>query len=342
MKKIISSALICILFLMQFTLISSASYSEEKIFSEQKDLSFSKTAYTNLSYRQIAKNKLEQLNMPENLWKGLPEDSLQLIAESNRIISSISYYTEDIENEKIVPMVKSDYKKSVQWHKESLNNFLASLKSKDSIIKTNSSYPITIPSPGITKDLNGGKLILVILLIDRGGGSYLPLGISQWQVMPTLRLHDVIGLSRGEGTAVVPQSAYGYYSYTYIDDPFGNPKEDTKNEEFLFEDLEASKNGYAFEFDMYPNISSSWYDQSKNEWKLYISRIQTEASCSLRYEGEVDNPNITKINHWLTYAHKVLTMGTTGIDFSIPFNVGFSVNFTAKYEQVYEEHLWRR
>lgn len=321
---------------MQFTFISSASYSEEKIFSEQKDLSFSKTAYSNLSDRQIAKNKLEQLNMPENLWKGLPEDSLQIIAESNRIISSISYYTEDVENEKIVPMVKSDYKKSVQWHKENLNNFLASLKSKDSIIKTNSSYPITIPSPGITKDFNGGKLTLIILLIDRGGGSYLPLGISHWEVMPNLRLLDAIGLSRGEGTAAVAQSAYGYYSYTYDTNPSSTASvEVTENEEFTFEDMELSENGYAYEFRL------------KNDSEISdpygpFCKIQLYATCSLRYEGYVNNPNITKINHWLTYAHKVFTIGLNGIDFSIPFNTSFSVNITSRYEQVYEEHLWER
>lgn len=328
MKKIISSALICILFLMQFTLISSASYSEEKIFSEQKDLSFSKTVYSNLSDRQIAKNKLEQLDMPENLWKGLPDDSLQIIAEADRIISSASYYTEDIENEKIVPMVKSDYKKSVQWHKN-MKSLLFSGSSSDNMVSTEA-------SPGVIKNINGGKLILVILLIDRGEGSYLTLGISHWEVMPKLRLLDAIGLSRGEGTAAIEHSVYGYHSYTYTNNPSSTaPVEVTEDEEFTFEDMQLSSNGYAYEVRL-----KSDSEISDPYGPFY--KIQLYATCSLRYEGYVNNPNITKINHWLTYAHKVFTIGLNGIDFSIPFNTSFSVNLTSKYEQVYEEHLWER
>ena len=337
MKKIISSALICILFLMQFTLLSSASYSEEKIFSEQNDLSFSQTEFSNLSDGQIAKIKLEQLNIPESIVEKIPNKYFETIVKSVRIISSISYYSEDKDSDKLIPISKSEYKKAVKWHHDNIELLKTQYNTHNSLSTTNN--VIINTSDGNSKNINGGKLGLVILLFDKGNGEFMTLGISQWEVLPKTRFEDAIGISRSEGITVKAKSAQGVYSYTYVDYPYGGKSTSTTiDKPISFNDLEVSSNGYAYEFSLFLDI----YEKIENTQIERPSRIYSDATCFILYEGNVNNDNIKSFNHWLTYAHKVFTLGFNGIDFSIPFNVGFTVNLTTKYEQMYEEHSWYR
>lgn len=339
MKKLISSALICILFLMQFTFISSASYSEEKIFSEQKDLSFSKTVYSNLSDRQIAKNKLEQLDIPESIVEKIPNEYFKAIAKSVRIISSISYYSEDKDSDKLIPISKSEYKKAVKWHHDNIELLKSQYNTHNSLSTTNN--VIIHTSDGNSKNIDGGKLGLVILVLAQESGDFLTLGISQWEVLPLLRFTDAIGLSRGEGISVKEKSAKGVYSYSYVDSPYGGTATShTVDEPIFFNDLEVSSNGYAYEFLLFFNVFENI--EVNGTMTKHLLRLYTDATCFISYEGSINNDNIKSFNHWLTYAHKHLGFRVNGIDFSIPFNVGFSVNFGAIYTQMYEENLWYR
>ncbi len=337
MKRLFSIIMVITL-LFVINIIPAHAASSIDNLSEEKTKSFDEKDFKTLNKDEIFERKLEEMNIPSSLHNILRRESYDAICEAETISTVSQYYVESDDSGKLIQTSKADYKKAVIEEKEKI-------KQREELVKSNRQSSVSllatrelIASPGITDTINNGTLTMIIVISTSNGTDYTCTGIFEWETLPSIRLKDAFGLTRGSTATTNAQSAYGVYDITYTISQLSGieyvTNEYSETHNVPFKDLETNETGYAFEYNLPSDISQSE--------PTYYSITYTHIVGLIQYTGFVNSANITGVNHWTTYAHKKINILINNIDFSIPFGAGFSITFGFTYDELVEEHTWRR
>lgn len=338
MKKILILTITTLLIVSLLPFSSLASFSED-LDIETKEV-FTNASFANKTDEEVFEEKMEVFSLSDKMRDMIKKQAFDAVVSSNSITTSSSFFIES-DNE-LIQTDKNTYKNRVKTVKAEQKQILTRLQKPDLNYRTLATTNTTGNSE-IQYTLDSGTLNMVIMLITSDNINYTCLGVFQWETMPLNRYTDAFGLTRGNNLSITGNCVSGavteYYSEINTSSTGTTTTVHQNDIPYSFGDLKNSTDGHAIEF----NVPVSY--TIPNSSTQSISIIYSEMLGCISYEGAVQLENIITANHFAAYAHKTISLGINGIDFSVSFPTSFTINFNIfkdTYTQKSTFHTWYR
>lgn len=294
------------------------------------------TPRINLTYRQIASLRLEQIGLSQEFLYTLPDEHIKIIATAEKAFVSNNFHTEEVigDSSYLVPISRSEFlRRNEVYTNESI---LEEILSEINILEYGSEYLEIAPYwQWVERRVGGGTLWTIISLfpVQGGGSRYLAVADFFWTVMPSHRGTDFFGITRGEGYTVnyntfrmwsqherqeimvTATVSHTFSSYLGTGTNFNNS---VPNQISL-------QHGAAIRID----VPSNNIPQNMIPGTSRRGHISHSFRGGISYEGSLAMPGFNQDrNHFITYMHQNSSRfwGNPSISISFPWGISASLS----------------
>jgi hypothetical protein len=311
----------------------------------------------NVSDRDIAAERLDVLGFSQNFLYELPESSIEILANAQKVFVSDVFHMEYVDGDDayLVEITKDEFIRQNELNIENLiNEYARNMK----IINDDETYIDIAPNWNwVDHNVGGGVLWTRLALFNptNSQAHYLAMANFEWTTMPSHRGTDFLGLTRGVGYSVVPNTFSAFTEHRRSNFRFqavgANVLTTYTGTTIIpagsFSNQLSLDQGLAIRFDVpRDNIPHSILQGS-----TLVGHVSNGLRGAVSYEGRLaqQSPWQQNLNHFITYLHQRtgITWGSPQLSVSFPGGVSASISaepsnsYTTIRDVILAEWTWR-